>query len=187
MSPAYVLISSGTAGDVLPFVRIGGALAARGHRVIVFANCVYGPLVSESGAEFEPLDTEAEYRALVEDGPLLQSAFGVPVYIRRHLLSRLPLIRARLVALGVTGESVLVARAAAGLTGILADEFGMEVASVHMSPGLLATMGAADHMYRTVLAGGHRRLAAVVRPAASPRLEFVLEPWDSRCPMAWIV
>jgi UDP:flavonoid glycosyltransferase YjiC (YdhE family) len=66
------ILALGSRGDVQPFVALGRALVARGHRVLVAATADYGPLVQDHGLPFAPvvgrfsdlMDVELIYQAL---------------------------------------------------------------------------------------------------------------------------
>lgn len=86
---ANVLFTTvGTAGDVLPIIRIGSRLKARGHDVTLLTHCAFGSLAEEAGLNFYPLDNADEFEASIDDGPLLNTPRGVPQYLRRHYFPR---------------------------------------------------------------------------------------------------
>ena len=47
-----LLTPIGSGGDVLPFIRLGMALKARGHGVTVITNSLYEPLARHAGLAF---------------------------------------------------------------------------------------------------------------------------------------
>jgi rhamnosyltransferase subunit B len=60
-----ILTTMGTAGDVLPFVAVGAALRAAGHRATVVAPQPFEPLARREGLEFEPLFSTQEHESLM--------------------------------------------------------------------------------------------------------------------------
>jgi rhamnosyltransferase subunit B len=60
-----ILASLGTDGDVLPFIGLGVALRARGHRVTVVAAADYADLVAAHWLEFRELVSAAKMRELL--------------------------------------------------------------------------------------------------------------------------
>src|SRR4051812_35332889 len=60
-----ILASLGTDGDVLPFIGLGVALRARGHRVTVVASEQYADLVASHWLEFRPLVSSEQMRELL--------------------------------------------------------------------------------------------------------------------------
>ncbi|MBT9495413.1 MAG: glycosyltransferase [Paucibacter sp.] len=64
-APIRVLIATaGSHGDVLPFVALGQALAARGHEVLLFANPHFQRMVEQAGLRFVGIGTQAGHHAL---------------------------------------------------------------------------------------------------------------------------
>ncbi|MFI5906733.1 glycosyltransferase [Dactylosporangium sp. NPDC051541] len=56
----FLLVAHGTAGDVLPFARIGAELAGRGHDVTLIS---HAPFARHAPYGFAAIDTEERYRA----------------------------------------------------------------------------------------------------------------------------
>lgn len=52
MSLHVVLVLTGSAGDLFPFLRLGEGLRGRGHRVTVVAPSLHGPIVQQAGLDF---------------------------------------------------------------------------------------------------------------------------------------
>src|SRR5215470_2576358 len=86
-----LLISLGSAGDVLPFLRLGRRLKERGHTVTLLSHGHYEGKARLWGVDFVPLDTSSEYKQFVEDQPLLNTPWGTSEFLRRHLLPKVPL------------------------------------------------------------------------------------------------
>ena len=59
-----LLVPIGSHGDVHPFVGLGLALRARGHRVRMLVNPFFAPLIEQAGLEVIPIGTAAEYQQL---------------------------------------------------------------------------------------------------------------------------
>jgi len=62
-----VLATMGTDGDVFPYIGLGKALRARGHRVTLLANEHHRQAAEALGFEFLVLLTDAEYERLIDD------------------------------------------------------------------------------------------------------------------------
>lgn len=56
----FILASAGTHGDVFPFVALGIALRARGHRVTLAVNEPHRQMAIDHGFQFVPLVSETE-------------------------------------------------------------------------------------------------------------------------------
>ena len=80
-------MTAGSGGDVYPFLQLGRELVARGHRCTLITHCVYEEKASRNELDFIPLDTPVEYRAFIEDQPLLNTPRGIPQFLKRHTLS----------------------------------------------------------------------------------------------------
>lgn len=52
MNDHFVMVTTGTAGDLFPILRLGDALHRRGHRVTVMAPSLHEPLVRQAGLDF---------------------------------------------------------------------------------------------------------------------------------------
>lgn len=83
--PLHVLIATlGSAGDLHPFLALGRALHARGHRVTLLGPEVFGPLVAQAGLGFVALGSTAEYEAVTQEPALWDARQGFGI-IWRHL------------------------------------------------------------------------------------------------------
>src|SRR3954469_19791541 len=74
-----ILASLGTDGDVLPFIGLGVALRARGHRVTVVASEQYADLVASHWLEFHELVSAEKMRALLSNADVWH-----PLQAARH-------------------------------------------------------------------------------------------------------
>lgn len=83
-----VLFSSGSAGDILPFLRVGSALVSRGHNVHFITHCGYDRLAEEAGLRYQPFDSPAQYAEFLSEAALLNTPGGIPRFLRKHSLPR---------------------------------------------------------------------------------------------------
>lgn len=83
-----VLFTSGSAGDILPFVRVGAALAARDHRVTLVSHAGYERLAEGAGLHYRPFDTNEEYRTYLRHASLLNTPGGITRFLLEHSLPR---------------------------------------------------------------------------------------------------
>lgn len=83
-----VLFTSGSAGDILPFVRVGAALAAREHTVTLVSHARYGRLAAGAGLRYEPFDTERQYGDYLRHASLLNTPGGIARFLLEHSLPR---------------------------------------------------------------------------------------------------
>lgn len=171
---AHVLLRSvGTGGDVLPFLRIGGRLKARGHSVTLISHCVYRGMAEQAGLDFAALDTAEQYARFIEDGPLLNTPPGIPEFIRRHSLPKVALeyelIRQRWRAHStvlVTGDLFDAA------ARIAAEKLGIPLLWVFVAPSQITTGQMRRELFGGVLAAdiGRVRSALSLAPIIDWRL-----------------
>jgi rhamnosyltransferase subunit B len=63
----YIVITTGSAGDIYPFIRIALSVQALGRNVLFISNSVHAKLVHDSGLDFLGFGTEAEYLKIIEN------------------------------------------------------------------------------------------------------------------------
>jgi UDP:flavonoid glycosyltransferase YjiC (YdhE family) len=131
-----LLTPIGSGGDVLPFIRLGMSLKARGHDVTVITNSLYEPLARHAGLAFvEWISPEAMQEA-ANDPDLWHPTRGFLLAVRtvgswhRQLLEH---IEARY----VPGQTVVVAGSYALGARIAHDYLGVPLASLLLQPAFL--------------------------------------------------
>ena len=170
-----LLRSVGTDGDVLPFLRIGARLKARGHSVTLLSHCSYRSMAAQAGLDFAALDTPEEYTRFIEDGPLLNTPPGIPRFIRRHSVPRVvrdyELIRQRC----LSDDDVLVTRDLFDTVArIAAEKLGIPVLWVFIAPSQITTGEMRAELFSGILGADTNRL----------RVELGLPPVDNWC--SWL-
>lgn len=83
----FQLVTHGTAGDVLPFLRIGATLRRRGHDVILITHAPYRETAVQAGLDFAPLDQAESYQSHLANTPDMLNArepTQVADFIRRE-------------------------------------------------------------------------------------------------------
>jgi UDP:flavonoid glycosyltransferase YjiC (YdhE family) len=137
-----LLVPYGTAGDLHPFVALGLALRARGHRVRVLTTSAAAPLAERAGLEVVHVEREwARTRASAVD-----RACGLALRLvgrRWRKLARastfLPWLRpvcAAVASLYVPGRTVVVASSPALGARLAHDWLGVPLATVHLCPAM---------------------------------------------------
>ncbi|GAA1277690.1 glycosyltransferase [Sphaerisporangium rubeum] len=172
--PTMLLVTHGTDGDVLPFVRLGGELRAGGHEVTLITHAHYGPHAARAGLGFVPIDTATEFeRTLADTHDLLDGLGWREFYERNGLYRQMELEFTAMAARYRAGETVLVGRHTSALSVLFAAEaLGAPAAWVAVAPIQIMAERAALHAYRTLLddgIGGVRRRLGL-RP---------IEDWDA--------
>jgi rhamnosyltransferase subunit B len=140
----FLISALGSAGDVHPFIAIGQALAARGHRVQLLSSPVFEARVRRAGLGFTPLGSVAEFEALLRQPDLWHARRGSRLVLE-ELLQRLPeAVRVTAAATAElehgagTGErAVLVGSSLSWAVRLLQESSGRAAVSVHLAPALL--------------------------------------------------
>ena len=60
-----LLPTLGSAGDVHPFIALGAALEARGHRATIITTPLFQPLIEAQGLGYLPVGTLEQVRAVI--------------------------------------------------------------------------------------------------------------------------
>ncbi len=130
-----VLVTLGTDGDIFPYVGLGAALQARGHRITFVASEHYEPLAQRYGFAFQPLVSAKENDELFAHpdfwNPLktapLSARWGVR-FIRRQygLLSKL-----------VARETVLVANPGVFAASLVHEKFRVPLTNLILQPWMI--------------------------------------------------
>ena len=155
----FLLVTHGTAGDVLPFIRIGAALTARGHAVTLISHAPYADRARAAGLGFAAVDTAAQYEAGQRRTPDLLAAQRPhelrAYYEREGLFAQLRREVDLLAERHRPGHTVLVGRHTSALSVLVAaDLLAAPAAWIAVAPvQLLVAPVAAAHV-RAGLAPG---------------------------------
>ncbi|MGH7171146.1 MAG: glycosyltransferase [Gemmataceae bacterium] len=128
-----LLVSVGTAGDLLPFIALGKALRGRGHHVAVLGNGYFQEVAEKEALDFVPVCSAYEHvkrtqqrsnwdlhRSLTEGG--------------RNLLEDMPRTYEAVVAHYVPGETVVLAAGLMFGAQVAQEKLGLPLATVHLYP-----------------------------------------------------
>ncbi|GAA3804762.1 glycosyltransferase [Sphaerisporangium flaviroseum] len=187
-----MLVTHGTDGDVLPFVRLGHRLRAGGHEVTLLTHAHYRDHAARAGLGFVAIDTQAAFERTLTDTPGLLDGLGWPEFYERNGLYEQMVLEFRALAeRHRPGETVLVGRHTSALSVLFAAEaLGAPAAWVAVAPIQVMASRAALHAYRHVLSDGLGRVRRELGLGpiadwdawfASARLELGLWPrWFDR-------
>ncbi|HVS39576.1 MAG TPA: nucleotide disphospho-sugar-binding domain-containing protein [Gemmataceae bacterium] len=136
-----LLVTMGSTGDVHPFLGLGQALRARGHRVVVLTYPAFAPLVESAGLEFACLPRppreapgSAGVRRLLDS---LMKAIGRRWRKLARQSTIVPMLRPVYEAIrrrAVPGRTVVLAHHQALGARIAHDHFGTPLITIHLSP-----------------------------------------------------
>ena len=140
-----ILATMGTDGDVFPYIGLGAALHARGHRVTLAAPETYGDRAHALGIEFFPLVTAAEVGRMLAD-PDLWRPFRSGMMMARWGGPMIPRQYEALARLAEQSGSVLVANPGLLAARLVQEKLGVPTASLLLQPGLLPSSTAPPEM-----------------------------------------
>ncbi|MDB5931362.1 MAG: glycosyl transferase family protein [Polaromonas sp.] len=83
-APHYLVITGGTTGDILPFMRIASALQGLGRKVTFITNTYHARLVQGAGLAFVGLGTDEEYLRVVANPDLWDPKKGFSVLMAHY-------------------------------------------------------------------------------------------------------
>jgi rhamnosyltransferase subunit B len=77
--PRIIVATTGTSGDLLPFVALAQALSGRGHQVIMLVPKFYESFMESQGLAYQVFSTVGEFQTVLEDPNLWneRKGFGV--------------------------------------------------------------------------------------------------------------
>lgn len=129
-----LLVPFGTDGDVYPFVWLGRALRARGHKVTVFTEGQFESHVRRAGLDFEPLSVQYELASPGPNPQLAGAAASFDILAKKILPKTLPRWYGFIRDSYVPGETVVAACPGAFGARIAHDKLGVPLATVHVYP-----------------------------------------------------
>lgn len=136
----FLLITFGSSGDVNPFVGLGSALKARGHRVTLATNPYFEALIRKAGLDFIPIGTEKEFRETLEHPDLWHPTKGLRFVIQRGMLPVLrPSYDIAKKFSESTGGTVVASMLALGAR-IAQEKHGLPFATVHLQPQVFPSL-----------------------------------------------
>jgi len=168
----FALCADGTHGDVLPFVRLAQALAARGHEAILYSHGFYAETAVRAGLRFVPTDTAEDYaRQLADHRHLLLNVLGnvnriADFYRRNRILEQTRdefHALANLVRSRPAGDVVVVGRHTSRLSVLMVREaLGTPAAWVCVTPTQHLGLPMTERLYPQALASPMNEMRATV-------------------------
>lgn len=139
-----IIVTHGTAGDVLQLCGLASGLRERGHEVVMLTHGPYADRVRQAGAQFVGLDTESEYARHMAETPQLLSVRSpadlAAFYEHTGLFEQLRFEVRTMLALHRPGQTVLVGRHGSALSvPIAAAVLGAPAVWVALYPSQLVT------------------------------------------------
>jgi rhamnosyltransferase subunit B len=133
VSRRIVLTCLGSYGDVYPYIGLGKALQAHGHRPVVATSGYYRAAVEQEGLEFARVGPDVDLKDQDALKRVMDPRRGGEVVIKEFVLPALPQTYDELMHLA-EGADVLVSHPLTFATPILAEERGLPWVSTILAP-----------------------------------------------------
>ena len=130
-----ILTPVGSAGDINPFVVVGGALRRRGHRVTLVAPEVFAGVAANAGLDFVSVGTTGEFEAATRNPDLWNPRRG-PKIVFGQVAAHLQEGYDAIVRLYEPGETMLVGHTLSFPTRVFEETHPVPAATVHLAPGV---------------------------------------------------
>lgn len=131
-----ILIPLGSSGDVNPFVALGRALQARGHKITMITNGHFEAIARRSGFAFEPLGSVEDYRAVLELPEVWHPTEGFKIVMQWGTLNTMRPLFEMIESHNVPGETVVAAPVTAFGARIAQEKLGVPLVSVCLQPAM---------------------------------------------------
>src|SRR5262249_7071638 len=132
-----LLPTMGSAGDVHPFIALGVALQARGHRATILTNPLFQPGVEETGLGFLAFGTIAVANVAIANQELwhLRKVFSVIAKVMVPAIGEVY----RLIEKHADSRTVVAFSSLALGARLAQEKLGVPSASVHLQPSIIRT------------------------------------------------
>jgi len=134
-----LLVTLGSAGDVHPFIALGLALRARGHRATLLTNPFFQPLIERQGLGFVPLGTTADFESALDDPDLWHPRRGFKVVAQRVMVPAIAEIY-RVIERHADPNTVVAASSISFGARIAQEKLGIPTATVHLQPAVIRSL-----------------------------------------------
>ena len=129
----------GSAGDVHPFIALGRALKARGHRATIMTNPYFRESIEAEGLGFLPVGTVAQVESALADPDLWHPNKGFAVVAKRVIIPSIAEIF-RLIERHAGADTVVAASSISFGARIAQESLGLPTASVHLQPTVIRSL-----------------------------------------------
>jgi UDP:flavonoid glycosyltransferase YjiC (YdhE family) len=134
-----LLPTLGSAGDVHPFIALGTALRARGHRATIITNPFFRETIEAQGLGFLPVGTVVDVESAILDPDLWHPNRGFEVVARRVIIPATAEIF-RLIESHADSGTVVAASSIAFGARVAQEKLGLPTASVHLQPTVIRSL-----------------------------------------------
>ena len=133
-----LLPTMGSAGDVHPFIALGVALQARGHRATILTNPIFQGVIEAQGLGFLAVGTAAEANTAIANPELwhLRKGFSVIAQVIVPAIAQ----TYRLIEKHADSRTVVAFSSLAFGARLAQEKLGVPSASVHLQPSVIRTL-----------------------------------------------
>lgn len=136
-APVRVLIATaGSHGDVLPFVALGQALAARGHEILLFANPQFQRMVEQAGLRFVGIGSQQDHHALFSATAAANATRAFEL-VAQQLAQLGPAYYQAMKAELRLGRTICIGNSLLFAARLLGETDGVPCATVHLAPSVV--------------------------------------------------
>ena len=132
-----LLPTMGSAGDVHPFIALGGALKARGHRATILTNPLFQALIESQGLGFLSVGTSEEAHNAIANPDLWHLRKGFKI-IAQVIVPAIADVY-RLIERHADADTVVAFSSLAFGARLAQEKLGIASASVHLQPSVIRT------------------------------------------------
>jgi rhamnosyltransferase subunit B len=132
-----LLPTLGSAGDVHPYIALGAALEARGHRATIITTPLFQPLIEAQGLRYLPVGTLEQVRIAIADPDLwhLRKGFEVLAQVFIPAIEQIY----RLIETHADANTVVAFSTGAFGARVAQEKLGIPSASIHLQPTVIRT------------------------------------------------
>jgi rhamnosyltransferase subunit B len=138
--PHYVVICTGTTGDIHPFMRIALTLQAMGRQVTFITNTYHARLLTGSGLAFVGMGTDEEYLRLIQDPHIWHPQKGFAALLAQYK-DQLRQVDAAIRSVRNARPTVVIAHPFVVPAAAIAREQGLihKIVSMYLAPSTIRT------------------------------------------------
>jgi rhamnosyltransferase subunit B len=135
-----LLATTGSGGNVYPFIGFGIELRRRGHRVALLSHATYRPLAESAGLDFHAVDRPGEFEHVLANPDLWHPRKGVGTHVRDFLLPNLERFYRLIAEVGSPAGTVMAAGVPCLGARVAQDKLGIPTATVLLAPAWLRSV-----------------------------------------------
>jgi rhamnosyltransferase subunit B len=134
-----LLPTLGSSGDVHPFIGLGLALKARGHRATLLTNPYFQPAIEAQGLGFLAVGSLADVDSALADPDLWHARRGFQVVARRVIVPSIETVYRHIEA-HADADTVVAASSISFGARIAQERLGVPTATIHLQPTVIRSL-----------------------------------------------